>query len=134
MAIVTFKQAGLLSGKGTATIYRHIKSGKLSKTGSGVDTSELIRVYGELKAVDTNDNYQIDKKSDIIDNMIISNYQKQIDILHEIVNELKNDKQILTSVIEDYRRLLPSPSSSEAVQNTSRGINSGKLWKRIFKK
>ena len=62
MAIVTFKQAGLLSGKGTATIYRHIKSGKLSKTGNGIDTSELIRVYGELKAVDTNNNYQIDIK------------------------------------------------------------------------
>ena len=131
MAIVTFKQAGLLCGKGTATIYRHIKSVKLSKTGNGIDTSELIRVYGELKAVDINDNYQIDKKSDIIDNMIISNYQKQIDTLHDIVNELKNDKQILTSVIEDYRRLLPPPSSSEVVQNTS---NSGKLWKRIFKK
>ena len=63
--------------------------------------------------------------------LIISNYQKQIDTLHDIVNELKNDKQILTSVIEDYRRLLPPPSSSEVVQNTS---NSGKLWKRIFKK
>jgi hypothetical protein len=128
MAIVTFKQAGLLSGKGTATIYRHIKSGKLSKTGNGIDTSELIRVYGELKAVDTNDNYQIDKKSDIIDTMIISNYQKQIDTLHDIVNELKNDKQILTSVIEDYRRLLPAPSSPPSVKV------SGSLWKRIFKK
>jgi hypothetical protein len=131
MAIVTFKQAGLLSGKGTATIYRHIKSGKLSKTGSGIDTSELVRVYGELRPIDNADNYQIDKKDNDIDRLIISNYQKQIDTLYEIVNELKNDKQILTSVIEDYRRLLPSSSSSEAVQNTS---NSGKLWKRIFKK
>jgi hypothetical protein len=129
MAIVTFKQAGLLSGKGTATIYRHIKSGKLSKTGSGVDTSELVRVYGELRPIDNVDNYQIDKKDNDIDRLIISNYQKEITVLNNIVNDLKNDKQILTNIIEDYRRLLPaaSPSPSSSVKN-------GSLWKRIFKK
>ncbi len=131
MAIVTFKQAGLLSGKGTATIYRHIKSGKLSKTGSGVDTSELVRVYGELKPIDNVDNYQIDKKDGNIDRLIISNYQKDIEILNNIVNDLKNDKQILTNIIEDYRRLLPSASPSPSVKNDPRN---GSLWKRIFKK
>ena len=129
MAIVTFKQAGLLCGKGTATIYRHIKSGKLSKTGSGVDTSELVRVYGELKPIDNVDNYQIDKKDGNIDRLIISNYQKDIEILNNIVNDLKNDKQILTNIIEDYRRLLPSASPS--VKNDPRNSS---LWKRIFKK
>ena len=131
MAIVTFKQAGLLSGKGTATIYRHVKSGKISKSGKGIDTSELIRVYGELKKIDNVDNYQIDKKDDGIDKLIISNYQKEIDILNDIVNDLKNDKQILTNIIEDYRRLLPSESPSPSVKNDPRN---GSLWKRIFKK
>jgi hypothetical protein len=126
MAIVTFKQAGLLSGKGTATIYRHVKSGKISKTGKGIDTSELIRVYGELKLIDNTDNYQFDKKDSDIDRLIISNYQKEIDILNNIVNDLKSDKQILTNIIEDYRRLLPAASPSPS--------KNGSLWKRIFKK
>lgn len=32
------------------TLYRHIREGKLSKsnTGKGIDTTELIRVYGEI--------------------------------------------------------------------------------------
>lgn len=132
MAIVTFKMAGLLCGKGTATIYRHVKSGKISKSGKGIDTSELLRVYGELKPLDNIDNYHIDKKDDNIDRLIISNYQKDIEILNNIVNDLKNDKQILTNIIEDYRRLLPSPSSEPVALHTSN--NRGKLWKRIFKK
>ena len=70
MTIVTLKDAGLLTGKGSATIYRHLKSGKLSKTGAGVDTSELIRVYGELKEIissNKGDNSQNKKKDSVID-------------------------------------------------------------------
>lgn len=53
MAIVSISEASKLVAKSRRTIQRHIAQGKLSKvtdaTGSaGVDTSELIRVYGVL--------------------------------------------------------------------------------------
>jgi len=55
MSIVTVTKAIKLTGKSHATIYRHIKSGKLSKaTDGGIDTAELIRVYGEFKPEDSN--------------------------------------------------------------------------------
>ncbi len=45
---VNIQQATLLTGKSRATIQRHIKAGKLSRTDKGIDTAELVRVYGEL--------------------------------------------------------------------------------------
>jgi hypothetical protein len=50
---VTIQQATKLTGKSRATITRHISTGKLSRTDKGIDTAELIRVYGAL--VDTLD-------------------------------------------------------------------------------
>lgn len=54
MAIVSISEASRLSGRSRAALYRSFKSGELSKSalpdGSpGVDTSELMRVYGALQ-------------------------------------------------------------------------------------
>ena len=54
MAIVSVSEAARLVGKTRKTIQRYISIGKLSKvTGAtgiqGLDTSELIRVFGEIK-------------------------------------------------------------------------------------
>ncbi|MEZ9594466.1 hypothetical protein AB4298_07470 [Shewanella sp. 10N.261.52.F9] len=54
MAKLNLSQAARITGKNRTTIWRHIKSGKLScqKDRDGmptVDTSELIRVYGTLR-------------------------------------------------------------------------------------
>jgi hypothetical protein len=58
MAKVNLSQAAKLTGKNRTTIWRHIHSGKLSieRNRDGlpfVDTSELIRVYGELEPIAT---------------------------------------------------------------------------------
>lgn len=47
--IVTIQEATVLSGRSRSTINRYIATGKLSKREGGVDTSELIRVFGALK-------------------------------------------------------------------------------------
>jgi len=54
MALVSISEAARLTKKARSTIQAYIKQGKLSKTTDnntgvvGVDTSELIRVFGEL--------------------------------------------------------------------------------------
>lgn len=53
MAIVSISEAAKLVGRSRRTLQRHISGGKLSKVtdatcGIGIDTSELIRVYGTL--------------------------------------------------------------------------------------
>jgi hypothetical protein len=58
MAKLNLSQAAKVTGKNRTTIWRHINSGKLSaeRNRDGlpfVDTSELIRVYGELTSIAT---------------------------------------------------------------------------------
>lgn len=53
MAIVSISEASGLVGRSRRTLQRHIAQGKLSKVtsatgGAGIDTSELMRVYGTL--------------------------------------------------------------------------------------
>jgi hypothetical protein len=50
--IVSIQKATQLTNKSRSTIERHIKQGKLSKSGDGIDISELLRVYGAFKQVD----------------------------------------------------------------------------------
>lgn len=55
MAIVSISEAARLVSKNRSTLQRHIASGKLSKTtdaagNQGIDTSELIRFYGNIGA------------------------------------------------------------------------------------
>jgi len=58
MAIVSISKAAKITGKARSTIQSYIRQGKLSKTTDpvsnyeGVDTVELIRVFGYLKNTD----------------------------------------------------------------------------------
>lgn len=47
--IVSIQRATELTGLSRSTINRHIASGKLSKTGKGIDTNDLIKCYNDLK-------------------------------------------------------------------------------------
>ena len=58
MACHTISEAASITGVNRRTIYRYIKSGKLSASVTGdnktvIDTSELLRVFGELSQPDT---------------------------------------------------------------------------------
>ena len=55
MAIISISEAARLTGKSRTTIQRQIKAGKLSKCMDsagveGIDTSELLRVFGSFSA------------------------------------------------------------------------------------
>lgn len=54
MPIVSISEAARLTGKSRRTLHRHIDAGRISRSHTqsgeqGIDISELIRVYGELK-------------------------------------------------------------------------------------
>lgn len=58
MTIVTITQAAKLVRRGRASMYRDIDNGRVSKTVSasgeaGIETSELLRVYGKLYPIET---------------------------------------------------------------------------------
>lgn len=100
MAKVNLSKAAVLVGKNRTTIWRHIKQGKVSierdRDGNPlVDTSELIRVYGELKPAAT----PINKK----------NQQQATANLTELVEQihaLKTEQSKLVEEIADLKRRL----------------------------
>ncbi|MDI2113965.1 hypothetical protein [Commensalibacter nepenthis] len=54
MPIVSISEAARLTGKSRRTLHRHIDAGRVSRSHTpsgeqGIEISELIRVYGELK-------------------------------------------------------------------------------------
>lgn len=101
MTKLTITEAALLVKKSRKTLYRHIEQGKVSAsqndTGEKViDTSELIRVYGELSQHDNVINKKMsqpetDEKDQKI--AILEDKIKQLNLLLEEKNERINDKQ-----------------------------------------
>ena len=80
---VNIQKAIELTGVSRSTIQRHIKQGKLSKTDKGIDTAELIRVYGELKQVKVN---QSDNAISNREQLLISQIElltKQLELANE---------------------------------------------------
>lgn len=86
--IVNIQKAMQLTGLSRSTIQRAIKSGKLSKTEQGIDTSELARVY-QLKPV-----VESAKINQATDSMVIREQFliKQIELLTNQL-ELANDRE-----------------------------------------
>jgi hypothetical protein len=79
MAEISIKEAIASGWASRATIYREIKAGELSvkKTGDNrtlVDTSELIRVFGEPRLKDNKDEliqHDVRQSSDSVENAIL---------------------------------------------------------------
>ena len=99
MAHVTIERAAQLTGKHRSTIARHIKAGRLSKTDKGLDTAELIRVYGELKS--GNESRNDAKTSDTL-----SEREK---ILLQQIDGLQKDKLWLQERIVNLENRLDAP-------------------------
>ncbi len=93
MALLSVSEAAKLVGKSVKTIYRHIDTGKLSFTHNdngikSIDTSELIRVYGELKLSNENTiDSQMSQRENPNDNGMTSLLRQENELLKEILKE-----------------------------------------------
>ena len=128
---VTIQQATKLTGKSRATITRHISSGKLSRTDEGIDTVELIRVYGALvdtldtsinKQVTTHEVSLVDKNSELIDSL-----QAQIELLKtQVAQERDNATQWRQQATLLLTHQQPTQDFNPTRQEDSL------LWRRLF--
>jgi len=89
MPIVSISEAAELTGKTRRTIQRHVASGKLSRSVAssgriGVDTSELIRTYGQLTSHDVNTTMS----QSVIPNVTYKNDKKDTEHLLKLEHEL----------------------------------------------
>jgi hypothetical protein len=110
MAKVNLSQAAKLTGKNRTTIWRHIHSGKLSieRDRDGlpfVDTSELIRVYGELEPVATGDTKKKPHQATYCYEDLIA----IVELLRKEQAEMKAEIENLTNRLT----YIPEPNSKE---------------------
>jgi len=112
MAWHKVRQAQKLTGKARSSLYRDMSSGRLSYRtdvdgGRSIDTSELIRVYGELRQEETvsrdaeghgNETY----------NQAMSELIREIKSLRDEVSGLRNELQEVRR-IEDKTEVAETP-------------------------
>ncbi len=130
------KEAANLVDKSDITLYRHIKQGKLSKdTGGKIDTSELIRVYGELKQHETTKQNNILQHENSAVNDVVSLLQQKINDLEQTVKELKTDaKELRSEFLARENRLMALLENQATKQTETKPENTrGGLFSKLFK-
>jgi hypothetical protein len=136
MAEISIKEAIASGWASRATIYREIKAGELSvkKTGDNrtlVDTSELIRVFGEPRLKDNKDGiiqHHVRQSSDSVENAILKERLEGLERdrmrLEREISEAKEREAWLKQQLERQTNLL-----GQAASQPSSGI-----FKRLFGK
>lgn len=112
MTILNVVEAAKAVGVGKATVYRRLKDGTLTASkrpdgSKGVDTAELIRVFGELKP-------QLDEnlmESSLRQSEITELLQRQIDSLEDQLQASLEREARLLSLLE--QRLLEAPRGKQ---------------------
>ncbi len=131
--IVTIEEASKLANKSRSTINRDLKKGKLSRVDGGIDTSELMRVYGALTHHDTPRDTSPDASFNTHDTPKTEDdvskawLMRRIENLEEQVRE--KDAQILASTEKLTLLLTHQPQATKTPEPTS---PSSKLRKKLF--
>lgn len=140
MALVSITDAARLTGKSRRTIQRHIATGKLSvshsdATGKLIETSELIRCYGEIKQSNVTpekDMSQMTMSHDVT--LPIDKNESEIELLKQQVallqQRLQDKDEHISSLkqamllIESKLPATPDPARQPAVKK------SWQFWKK----
>lgn len=97
MAWVSVRQAMELTGKGRSSLYRDMAKGRVSYRsesdgGRSLDTSELMRVYGELKPSETTGR-DTQRQGDETNNGVMKDLISEMKAFREEVSGLKQELQ-----------------------------------------
>lgn len=141
MTQVTISEAARRVGVARSTLLRHIKNGKVSKVigkdgKPSLDTSELLRVYGDLKVTDISDTSATlhQNRSTLHDEIGDRYTEKDIEIAtlraelkaaHERSDEFKEERDEWRGVAKKGQALLTDAGPGRSRQG---------LWARVFSK
>ncbi len=115
---ITIKEIQNQWGIARATIYKHIKSGKLSRLDNGlVDVSEVIRVYGEPSK-----NTQVDIKETRIDDQEKSLLLQKIAFLESQLSQAEKREEWLKSQVEKAQETIKLLEHKETPAKSKQGL------------
>jgi hypothetical protein len=100
--IVSIQRATELTGLSRSTINRHIASGKLTKTGKGIDTNDLIKCYNELKpeATGTDDGTNAQQAISEHEQWLMDQVEYLLHEIKELKREAIRREERLLNIIE----------------------------------
>lgn len=113
MAVISISEAARTWRMARSTLQRAIQEGRLSATvrsdGSrGIDTAELIRVFGEASvALQERGSNEVERATPIAADLTIATLQVQVALLQAQLQDAQQRETWLQSIIE--QRLLPPP-------------------------
>ena len=129
MAKLNLTQAAKAAGIARGTLYKHIDEGKLScqlddKGKRVIDTSELMRVYGEIKQPEINgersEDRPIEHKETQEETEITAVLRERIGDLEKQVEDLRQDKEAsnkreseLLDIVKQQQTLLLPPGDTK---------------------
>jgi excisionase family DNA binding protein len=131
VAILSLREAALQVGVSRPTIYRKAASGELSVVqrldgSQGVDTSELLRVFGQLRPTETVSETRSVTKQDSPETLRVSALQGELDGLRRMLDftqaalaKAEDREARLLAILEQQTRLLEH-KPFEAGRKTSR--------------
>ena len=109
MSILTFSQAAQVTHASRSTIYRYAQEGRISVVRlpngkRGIDATELERVFGSLKKLDTSQNIPMEQGKNVrIQTDVFQERSEMIELLRQQVELLERE---LISAREEKARLL----------------------------
>ena len=120
MSILTFSQAAQVTTASRSTIYRYAQDGRISVVRlpngkRGIDVTELERVFGPLKKLDTSQNISTkqvritETQSNLSQERdeVVGLLRQQVEMLERELTSAKEEKARLLGLLE--QRLLESP-------------------------
>ena len=137
MAKLNLTQAAKAAGIARGTLYKHIDEGKIScqlddKGKRVIDTSELMRVYGEInqpeKLDERSEERPIERKETQEETEITEVLRERISDLEKQVEDLRQDKEasnkreseLLDILKQQQTLLLPPGDTEQAGQDTKK--------------
>jgi len=145
MAIVSISEAARLTGKSRNTLHNQIRTGKLSTVhnpvtnSKGIDTSELLRVFGQLKSTASTVHQNVQIEHEVTGDSTLDDSLKKSDLKNEnIILKAKleekekqlNDKQSHIDSLKQAMRLLEDQRQKTSVVESA---EPKRFFQRLFK-
>ena len=116
---ITIKEIQNQWGIARATIYKHIKSGKISRLNNGLfDVSEVIRVYGEPSK-----NTQVDIKETRVNDQEKSILLQKITFLETQLSQAEKREEWLKGQVEKAQETIKLLEHKEAPTKGKQGLH-----------
>lgn len=159
MAFVTVTEAANLAGVSRGTIYNKIQDGELSKARKGIDTAELLRVFGEIsldgnrqkrqKNTSNDGNADSSVNSDVIQQALLARLDKADERNAWLQGMYEQKENELRRRNDELQALLPAPGELSAAEKLNRELGTREseikqlkeklesygnlsLWQRLF--